>query len=91
MIMSMKGKQKNLVIAIVISLIITTIITGLIYLNTRQTDTSDSGFLMSGIVEETLGGPYVPWWLLSVIAMVCFVVLTLVFYFVIGFLQKRKK
>ena len=87
----MKEKQKNLLIAIVISLIITTIITGLIYLNTRQTDTSDSGFLMSGIVEETLGGPYIPWWLLSVIAIICFIVITLISYFAIGFLHKNKK
>ena len=87
----MAEKQKILLVAMLISAIMTSIITGLIYINTRQTDLPDSqDFLMSGIIEEIFG-PYVPFWMLGLISIICFVVLTVVFYFAVGKLKQPKK
>jgi hypothetical protein len=87
----MNEKRKILLIALLISAIITAVITGLIYMNTRQTELPEpQAFLMAGIVEDAFG-PYVPYWMLGLISIICFVALTLVFYLIVCKLKQTKK
>lgn len=90
----MKEKQKVFLFAVIISTIITTCICGLIILSTSQTDCSElhsEAFLMEGIVGDVLNDrPFVPYWQIGLIAFICFIVLTLVFYYTIGKLKQTK-
>jgi len=88
----MKQKHRILLIALITSVIITTIISGIILINTRQTERSHSApqaFLMEGIVDDVSDEkPYLPYWQLSVIIVICFVILTTIFYIVIKKIKK---
>jgi len=89
----MKEKHRILLMAVIISAIITSIISGIILINTRQTESlpQSQAFFMEGIVEDTLGNqPYVPYWQLGLISVICFVVFVIIFYFIIGKLKKPK-
>jgi len=82
----MKLNWKNLLISIIISLITSSIVFFYLESNTRQLPAPRS-FEMAGLVE----GIYMPYEQIYMISFVCSVVLTVIFYFVIGHLKKRKK
>jgi len=84
----MNLNKKNLLIAVGISIAISLFVTFVIYANTTQYKTDSSQFLMSGIVEDALG-PFVPFWLLGLIALCCFVVFTVLFYFIIEHIKNK--
>ena len=94
----MKEKRKNLLLAMLFSAIVICLFVGLLYTTTIQKGESLSepqAFLMEDIVSETLGDTSAIDWFFHMFyfleIIVCFVVLTLVFYFVIGHLRKHKK
>jgi Na+-translocating ferredoxin:NAD+ oxidoreductase RnfG subunit len=86
----MKEKRKNLVMSLVISAIISGILAGVIYVNTVRYP------LELPSIEEIgdasiLNRLYVPFWLVILFSLVCFAVLTLIFYLVISKIKKRKE
>ena len=86
----MKEKWKTLLQAMAISAIITGIFAFILFENTSQYQcTEPQAFLMKNIVTGILGDrSYVPFWILGVVSLVCFVFLSMTFYFVIMKLKK---
>lgn len=80
-------KYFQLVMASIISAIVTAIFGYVILVNTTQVDWSN--LPLGQNPEGNL--PYLSSYHFGLIVMVCGIVLTIIFYFVIGFLRKRKK
>ena len=86
----MKEKRKNLAMSLVISAIVSGIFAGVIYVNTVHYS------LELPSIEELrdpsiLNRLYVPFWLAVLFSLVCFVVLTVIFYFVISHIKTKRK
>ena len=90
----MKKKQKIIGYAFLLSIIITIIITTLIILNTKQTEFNSlptpESFLMKDIIDSTANQkPYMPYFRIGFISIICFIASTLASYFIISRLEKR--
>ena len=85
----MKEKHKNLLLASLISAILMIIVAGYNYISTLPVGDNTGlpppeSFLDEGIVGYG-------WMVYPTILIVCFVVLTVILYFLIGYLMKKKK
>ncbi len=85
----MKEKQKNLLLAIVISAILMIIVAGYRYISTLPVRDNTGLPAPESFLDEGIVG--YGWMVYPAILIVCFVVLTVVLYFVIGYIKKRKK
>jgi hypothetical protein len=85
----MKEKRKNLVMSLVISAIVSGIFVGVIYANTvhYRLELPSIEELRDASILNRL---YVPFWLAVLFSLVCFVVLTVIFYLLISHIKKRK-
>lgn len=82
-------KYWQFVIAGIISAIVSVIFAVLLSLYTTQIDYSLIGNQIGNFPESNQ--MYLPYEYLFLISFILFIVLTIVFYFVIGYLRKRKK
>ncbi len=86
----MKIEWKTFCLSMIGSAILTGIVAIFLLVYTTQYQLAEpQAFLMKDIVTGILDdGLYVPYWLLGVISLVCFVLLSIIFYFVIMKLKK---
>ena len=89
----MKIEWKILCLSMIGSAILTgTVVIFLLTYTTPYRLAEPQAFLMKEIIINVLDSQlYVPYWMVMVISLSLFVVLSIVFYFLIGYLRKRKK